>query len=63
MLKVLIEVVVTDERENEIVKETGLGYKNLVRYIDRKITEMFEHDKMHAYVKDVKIIPIFDTEK
>ncbi len=63
MLKILIEVVVTDERENEIVKEAGMGYKNLVKYVDRKIVDMFEADKLHAYVKDVKIIPIYEKDE
>jgi hypothetical protein len=57
MLRIIAEIHVSDEREDEIVRHSGLRYKNLIRYIDTKIKAAFESDGLQAYVKDVKIEP------
>jgi hypothetical protein len=61
MLKITIELTVSDERESEIVRNCGMKYQNLVRYIQQSIVDMFRKDKISAIVSNVNVLVCADT--
>ncbi|MCU0608899.1 MAG: hypothetical protein MUF22_03915 [Chitinispirillaceae bacterium] len=58
MLRIIAEIHVSDEREDEIVRKSGLRYGSLKRYVHRKLVDAFRDDRLHAEVKEIKIGPI-----
>jgi hypothetical protein len=58
MLRIIAEIHISDEREDEIVQKTGLRHQNLIRYINRKLVDMFNEDHMEASVKEIRVEPM-----
>jgi len=62
MLRIIAEIHISDERENQIVSQLGLRHSNLIRYIDRRIRKLFSEDELQAFVKEVHIEPVYSKE-
>jgi hypothetical protein len=59
MLRIIAEIHISDEREDQIVRKLGLRHSNLIRYIDRRVRKLFSEDDLQAFVKEVHIEPVY----
>ena len=59
MLRIIAEILISDDRENQIVRKLGLRHSNLIRYIDRRVRKLFSEDDLQAFVKEVHIEPVY----